>query len=589
MADAPQTVVDALARAATHPRPGVGLRFIESDVDAATLSPWSTVAARAARVTGALLARGVRPGERVATVLPTAPTFFDALFGVLGAGAVPVPLYPPVRLGRLDTYVDRTAAMLRAADAVAVLTDRRIVRLLGRVDAAYPTRLGLLDTDALRDAGPAAAAVPADPDALALVQFSSGTTGDPKPVALTHRAILANARAVLDVVESVTPLDGDPGAHGVCWLPLYHDMGLIGCVLPALIAPGPLTLIPPERFLVRPALWLQAISRWRGTISPAPDFAYALCTDRVRDDELDGVDLSSWKMALDGAEPVGAATLDAFADRFARWGFDRGACMPVYGLSEMALAVTFTPAGRGARVLRLDRAALAEGRAEPAAADAVDPAIRTTCGPSLAGFDVRIVDDHGAACPADRIGDVEVTGPSAMQGYLGRTESPFTRDGWLRTGDRGFLTGDGELVITGRAKDLIVVRGRNHDPSDLERAASAVDGVRDGCVVAVGEVDDDGERVIVLAEARDPRDGLAADVIAAVRRDAGLTPDLVVVLDPGTLPRTSSGKLRRAEALRQFRAGTLLPPDAVTPIHLAGALAASAIGRLRAAWSRGRP
>ncbi len=591
MADVPPTFCHALDRAAAQPRPDQGVRFVGKDVDDAPFFRWDALRDRASRVTDHLRTEGVAPGERVAIVLPTAPTFFDAFFGVLGAGAVPVPLYPPVRLGRIDEYVARTAAMLAAADAVAVLTDARVRRLLGRVDAAHPTRIGLVDVDQAREAGSVCAFVPSTPDDLGLVQFSSGTTGTPRPVALSHRAVIANARVVLDVVVSVTPLDGDPPAHGVSWLPLYHDMGLIGAVLPALIGPASLTLIPPERFLARPALWLEALSRFRGTISPAPDFAYALCVDRVPEEALAGLDLSSWKMALDGAEPVSAAVLDAFSDRFGPCGFDPGARMPVYGLSEMALAVAFTPPGRGPRVLRYDADALRDGIARPAPAEA-DPtytAVRVSCGPPLPGFRIRIVGDDGAERPPDHVGAVEVDGPSKLTAVLGDpSRQPFTEDGWVKTGDQGLLTADGELVIVGRAKDVLVVRGRNHAPQDLEAAASAVPGVRTGCVAAVADLSDERERVLVLAESRVPGDDLARQVADAVRAATGVAPDLVVLLDPGTLPRTSSGKIRRHEALVRWQAGTLTPPDAVTPLHLAGALAASALGHLRAAWSRGR-
>jgi acyl-CoA synthetase (AMP-forming)/AMP-acid ligase II len=571
----PDTLTGWLAWAAEQGRPGTGLRFVDRVADA-PLVDWATITDRALRAAGALRAHGVRPGDRVAIVLPTAPSFFDAWLGAQLAGAVPVPLYPPVRLGRLDEYLERTAAMLRAVDAALLVSDARVQRVLGRVlDRARP-RLGLLDAAALPSGEPYE--VPATADDLALVQFSSGTTVDPKPVALTHAQLLANARRILDVVLDVAPKGGDPEPAGCSWLPLYHDMGLIGGVLPAILCPGPLTLIPPEQFLARPAIWLECISRYRATVSPAPDFAYALCVERITDAEREGLDLSSWRMALDGAEPISAANLRAFAARFGPVGFDPSALMPVYGLSEAALAVTFTPARRGVRTVVLDRDALREGRAAPAQAGAE----LVTLGPPLPDFGVRIVGADGAALGEGLVGRVHVRGPSLMRGYLDRDVQPFV-DGWLDTGDLGFLV-DGELVVTGRAKDVIVHRGRNHAPQELERAVDAVEGVRTGCTVAVGDVSGDGERVLVFVEVREAVEGQAEACARAVRAATGIEPDLVLLCEAGTLPRTSSGKLRRGEALRRFREGTLSPPRKVTPWMLAGAMADSLVGHLKARW-----
>ncbi len=566
-----ETLGQALAHAAAE-GPTLGLRFVDS-AERETFLTWPEVQRRARVAAGALRARGVQSGDRVVLIFPTGPGFFDAFFGCALLGAVPVPLYPPVRLGRMDAYVERTAAMITQVEAVAVITDARVGRALGQVALRCPVRAGWLRDEALTDGEPTEVEV--DPDSLGLVQFSSGSTQDPKPVALTHRALLAQGRVLTEVVKAASAAPGSPAPAGVSWLPLYHDMGLIGCLLPALCVPGPLTLIPPEAFLAKPALWLRAISRHRGTVSPAPDFAYALCTERIRDADLVGVDLSSWRLALDGAEPIATRTLAAFAERFAPYGLDPHALTPVYGLSEMALAVTFTPTGRGPRPVIVEPQALAEGRVEH------DPAgvARMSVGRALPGFDVQI-GPPGSPAPAQTVGRVYVRGPSMMAGYLGREDAPVI-DGWLDTGDLGFLD-EGELVIAGRAKDVIVHRGRNHAPQDLERAADAVEGVRTGCVVAVGDLTEEGERVLVFAEVRAPRAGLAEEVATAVRSAAGIDPHLVVLLTPGTLPRTSSGKLQRAATLAQWRAHTLLPPAALTPLHLAGLLAKSWVGHVAA-------
>ena len=535
------TLQEALLAAA---RSGLGLTFVGSGERERSLG-FAELCVRAQRTAGALRALGVRPKDRVAIVLPTGEDFMDAFFGALFAGAVPVPLYPPVRLGRLDEFHQRTARMLHVCGARIVLSDARISRLLGVAVSRARPPLGLH-----RVAHGAAFVHAACASELALIQFSSGTTVDPKPVALTHTNVLSNVAAI----ESLIP--PDDAQAGVSWLPLYHDMGLIGCLLLAVDRPGPLTLLPPEAFLARPASWLRAISRKRATISVAPNFAYGLCLRRVRDEEMEGVDLSSWRFALNGAEPVAPQVLRRFAEKFQRWGFDRRAMMPVYGLSEASLAVTFTPPARGPRSLQ-------EGRRELA-----------SVGAPLPGVEVDV-----------RGGRIHVRGPSVMQGYFGNeaATAQTLRDGWLDTGDLGVIDG-GELFISGRAKEVIILRGKNHAPQEFEDALDGVPGVRPGCAVAVGFDTPEGEELALLVETDGPAD--AEQIRARVNERTGVRPHAVHLLAPGTLPRTSSGKLRRGEALRQLRSGELRPPERVTPVHLAKQMAKS----LTAKWiARIRP
>lgn len=523
---------------------------------------------RASRAAGALKAAGVKRGDRVALILPTCPEFIDALFGCQILGAVPVPLYPPVRLGRLDEYHLKTAAMLQAVDATLLVTQRRISRLMGQVFARYRPPLGTLEAATLLQGEPCAMAE-LSPDDLAMVQFSSGTTVAPKPVGLTHRQIVANVLAIGDFLPQNTHIK----QVGCCWLPLYHDMGLIGCVFTSVVLRGTLALIPPEVFLSRPALWLRAISRHKVTVSPAPNFAYALCTQRISDAEMEGCDLSSWRIAMNGAEPVAPGVLRDFQKRFAKWGLRPEALTPVYGLAEASLAVTFSDPTVPYATTRLDRTALCDGRAQR------DPegVEHASVGRPLRGFSVEIRSDDGSSLPDGHIGNLWIKGPSVMDGYLGRSEQPIVQ-GWLNTGDLGFVL-DGELYISGRAKDVIILRGQNHAPHDIEQAVDRVEGVRVGCAVAVGEVTPEGERLLLFVEYRkDPRPDLAEDCRKAVLANTGLNPDLVLVLPPGTLPRTSSGKLRRAEALRRHQQGQLTPPDKVTPWLIAGAMAKSVVG-----------
>ncbi len=631
------TLGGALVRAADADN-GRGLRFLDRDERETRLS-WTRLWQDARRVAGGLAERGIRPGDTVALVFPTGPAFFHAFFGAVLAGAVPVPLYPPVRLGRLAEYHARTAALIAAAHARIVLTDARMWRILGETVARARPELGCIDVADL--SGPGRSIV-RSPDDLALVQFSSGTTVEPKPVALQHGAVLANASAILGAV-----LRDDADHTGVSWLPLYHDMGLVGAVFVALLRAADLTLLPPELFITRPALWLRAISRTGALVSPAPNFAYALCVDRIADEELQGVDLSRWRYALNGAEPVSPATLRRFVNRFSAWGLRPEALTPVYGLAEASLAVTFSALDAPFRTTRFDRAALAEGRAVP------DPGgvELVSLGTPLPGMAVD--------APVDAVGPVRVRGPSLMAGYLHqpeRTAAAF-RDGWLDTGDLGFLHG-GELYVTGRAKDLLILRGRNHAPHEIEQAVDAVEGVRTGCAAAVAWLPEEAEeeQLVVFVEVRadafepllsaagahhgaDPGGGgvrpgsaggapsggdrrgswgavlaaapwvragrerprnapgqraegppdppvrvpvdLAPRCASAILAATGLDPALVVLLAPGTLPRTSSGKIRRAEALRRWLAGELVPPDEVTPWRIAGALAKGTVAHWR--------
>lgn len=556
------TLLDALDRAAGDTFVG-GLRFVDRR-EAETLLNWAELRTRAARVAGGLRARGVESGDRVVLVFPTSPAFFDAFFGVLAAGAVPVPVYPPVRLGRLEEYHTRTAGLCAAVGARLILTDARVWRLLGEATRRAAPELGCLDLAGVEGA-PYRCPVPAD--ALALIQFSSGTTVDPKPVALTHRNLLANTAALMHVI-----LRFEDPRDGVSWLPLYHDMGLIGGVLPALVRPGRLTLLPPEEFLARPALWLRALSRTRAVVSPAPNFAYALCTERIRDEELDGVDLSAWRLALNGAEPVAPETLRRFVDRFSRWGLRPEALTPVYGLAEATLAVTFSEPDRPFCTRRFDRVALAAGEVRRAE-DGVE---LVSVGRPLLGMEVDV--------PGEGVGPVRVRGPSVMTAYFGRPDATAAavQDGWLDTGDLGFFD-DGELFLVGRAKDVLILRGRNHAPQEVELLVDAVPGVRTGCTAAVSHRPDgaDSEVLLVFVEARELRPGLAEDVHAAILRGAGLDAEEILVLAPGTLPRTSSGKLRRQEALRRHLAGELSPPDPVTPLRLVAALATGTLAHWR--------
>jgi acyl-CoA synthetase (AMP-forming)/AMP-acid ligase II len=372
---------------------------------------------------------------------------------------------------------------------------------------------------------------------------------------------------------------------GVCWLPLYHDMGLIGCLLSAVYyGRSRLVLMRPEQFLLKPALWLRAISRHRAGVSPAPNFAYAMCLKRIKDEEMAGADLSCWRYALNGAEPVSLDVMRRFGERFSRWGLDPNALMPVYGLAEAALAVAFSPDDEPARGIRLDPTISATtGDVVPGGREVA------SVGRPVPGFEIEIRDAQGEVLPERRVGRIFVRGPSVMTGYHDDPEATARtlRDGWLDTGDLGFVV-DGELYISGRAKDLVIVRGANHTSEEFEECLEGIAGARPGYAVAVGYMPPgaEGEELVILAErasrtdrANDP--ALIEQIRAAVIERTAVRPHAVHVLEPGTLPRTSSGKLRRAEALRRFVSGELVPPTRVDTLTIATEVVKSAVAFAR--------
>ena len=558
----------------------------------ATAHTYRQVGQRAADFARGLMELGLAPGERVAIILPTGVEFLDALFGTLLAGGVPTPLYPPVRLGRIDDYHRSTATMIRTSGARFVVSDRRVSRILGRTVQGLPEKIsGLRQVDELRRLG-SRSGVPwptVTAGDLALVQFSSGTTAAPKAVALGHEQILWNCEQVSMAILGAHPeIEGEHRC--VSWLPLYHDMGLIGCVLNSALAPRDLVLLPPEAFVARPQLWLETISRYGGTVSAAPNFAYAYAADRIPDDALSGIDLSRWVLALNGAEPVTPEAMGRFVERFEPAGFRASALCPVYGLAEATLAVTFSSLLTEPRPVVFERRALErDGLARRAESpEGGLPLIHA--GRPLAGTEVTIRHDDGTPTGSGRVGEIFVRGPSVMDGYLGDREATdrALTDGWLRTGDRGFRF-EGDLFIFGRSKDVIIIGGRNRAPQGIEETVSAVEGVRPGCVVAGGKhFDGHGEGLAVFVErdtrAPRPDEELHRSIDMAILDRHGLRASQITLLAPGTLPRTSSGKLRRRHTLELEARGALKAPGQVTAFFLLKEMA-----RSRWAMRKGTP
>jgi 1-acyl-sn-glycerol-3-phosphate acyltransferase len=547
-----QTLMDVLAwHASTHP----GKRHIHlyGEGDAVEDITYGELQQGAERIASGLVAYGLGPGQTVATMLPTGKDYLSSFFGILIAGGVPVPLYPPTRLTQVEDHLQRHTGILASSRAQLLITVREGKALSFLLRARVASLRDVVTTADLREREGALQRVARAPSDLALLQYTSGSTGSPKGVALTHANLLANIRAFGPALQ----LRGDDVF--VSWLPLYHDMGLIGAWLGSLYHAVPLALMSPLAFLARPARWLWAIHRHRGTLSAAPNFAYELCARKLREEELQGLDLSCWRVAMNGSESVSADTLEAFAHRFAAYGLRRDALTPVYGLAESSVALTLPPLERGPLIDAIDREALMrEGKAVPAEPSDAHALRVVSCGRPLPGHEVRVVDATEREV-ADRCeGRLEFRGPSTTSGYFrdpAQTRKLFHGD-WLDSGDLAYVA-DGEIYLTGRTKDVIIRGGRNIHPYDLEVAVGNITGMRKGCVAVFGSTDPltRTERLVVLAETRETdaarREGLIRKIQSVAVDLLGLAPDDVVLAPPRTVLKTSSGKIRRA-ASREY-------------------------------------
>ena len=514
----------------------------------------------AKRIAQGLQQHGIGSESTVALMLPTSFEFFWAFFGVLLAGAVPVPIYPPARPSQLEEHVRRHARILANAQVEALVTVPEAAAVSRLLQLRVPTLHHIFSASELVDKSTAPLATPSfSPESLALLQYTSGSTGSPKGVMLTHRHLLADIQAMGRHVHA--------SAEDVLvsWLPLYHDMGLIGSWLASLYFGCRFVVMPPMAFLARPASWLRAIHDYRGTISGSPNFGYELAARRAADADLAGLDLSCWRVAVNGAEPVMPETLERFQVRFGPLGFRREAMTPVYGLAEAAVGVTFPPPGRGPVIDSISRErVMRSGRAEPALSTEQRPLRFVSCGAPLGGFQVRIVDEAGRELPERLEGNVQFTGPSATEGYYRNAEATARlRSGlWRDSGDRGYMAA-GELFLTGRSKDLIIRRGRHIYPEEIERLIGELPHVRKGSVVALGSVDPHTatERLIIVAETyslNTPQRGeLMKGINQSVIQCVGEPPEEIVLAAPHTVLKTSSGKLRRADTRDAYEHGSL--------------------------------
>jgi fatty-acyl-CoA synthase len=552
----PLTLVDRIEAAQSAPNGGF-IRFVTGDES--DVVPWARMLEDSVAMAARLQARGIGPGSHVALLGPTSRPLVTAIEATWLCGATLIVLPLPMRLASIEAFVAQTWARVANADVDLLVVDPDLVALVEPPPAAPPV-VSLADLGAggpgrrgvfpgRRHAGSGTARVgrwdrPAiTPDSLAILQFTSGSTADPKGVMLPHRQICHN----LDAMVTATQIDPASDVL-VSWLPLYHDMGLIGLLTEAMTGALNLVLARPQDFLAAPARWLTWMSEFGGTLSAGPNFSYALVTRVLRRLAPGALDLSAWRLALNGAEPVDPATVQEFVDAAVPQGFDPRAALAVFGMAEATLGVTFPEPLSGIGVDVVDRRALEHERlAVPSSGERVRRLARL--GRPVAGLEIRIVDPvSGRVMRQREAGELEVRGNSVTPGYYNKPDATAAafHDGWLRTGDLGYLV-DGELVVCGRLKDMIIVGGRNVFPEDVERAVAEVAGVRAGNVIAFGVERQPGrEGIVVVAETRETDvPTIRAAVADRVRDAVGLPPEVVLVT-PGTLPKTSSGKLQRS-------------------------------------------
>ena len=543
------TLTEALDRAAQGPT-GLTLYGLRGELVEAI--PYATLRERARAMAARLLALGLKPLDRVGLVAETDADFITAFFACQYARITPAPLPLPAPLGGKDAYVEQIGRMLASARAAAVFGNEPLMPWLKEAAETAGTKIAMTIADL-----PEAAAIdlPAlDADDPSYVQFSSGSTRNPTGVLCTHRALMANALASTRDGLHVTAAD-----RAVSWLPLYHDMGLVGFLLMPLSAQMSVDLMPTGAFVRRPLLWLDLMSKNGGTISYSPSFGYELCAKRG-DGTREGLDLSAWRVAGCGGDMVRPGPLSAFAERYASAGFKPTAFVPSYGMAEATLGLTMAPLGKGLLFDTVDVERMEKDGVVTAGAGVRSRAF-VRCGAIFPGHELEIRDENGRVLPERRVGRILVRGPSLMREYFGdpqATAAVLSDDGWLDTGDLGYLT-DGQVVPTGRAKDLILLNGRNVWPQDLEwTAESEIERLRSGDVAAFSIDADAGEDLVVLVQtrSRDPeaRQALVDDVAALLRARHGVDARVELV-GHNALPQTSSGKLSRSKARALFVAG----------------------------------
>ena len=548
------TLGEALDYAAGGTR---GLNFHDPRGNLVRAYPFTELRADALGVANRLVARGIEPGARIAMLAETGPDFAAAFFGAIYAGIWPVPLPLPTSFGGKDAYIDQLAVQLASSDPILLLYPRELETM---AEAAAGARgVEALSYEMLAEADAPALAMPkADPDAIAYLQYSSGSTRFPHGVAITHRALMSNLAA-----HSIG-MHVQPGDRCVSWLPWYHDMGLVGCLLSPVANQVSTDYLKTEDFARRPLAWLDLISRNPGTtLSYSPTFGYDICARRMSSQTKasDRFDLSRWRVAGNGADMIRPDVMQAFVDAFAEAGFDAKAFLPSYGLAEATLAVSIMPPGEGIVVELVEETELSGGGSATVGRPQRYRAV-VNCGVPAREMEIQIRDEDGNALPDRAIGKVWCRGPSVMVGYFRDQEATDAClvDGWLDTGDMGYMSG-GYIYIVGRAKDMIIINGRNHWPQDIEWAVEQLPGFKAGDIAAFAITTPGGEEtpaVLVQCRTTDPdeRTRLREEIRERVRAITGMN-CVVELVPPKTLPRTSSGKLSRSKARNLYLSGEI--------------------------------
>ncbi len=533
--------------------------YIYGDAEEPEPLSYGALDRKAAEIATGLRERGIGADQTVALMLPTGRDYFVSFIGVLLAGAVPVPIYPPARPAQLEEHLRRHGRILTNARARVLITVPEAQRLSQLLRAEAPDLEDIITAEDL--AQPAAGRPGMDRHAedLALLQYTSGSTGDPKGITLAHKHLLANIRAIGQRIEATSE------DFFVSWLPLYHDMGLIGAWLGSLYFGCPLAIMSPLTFLAHPLQWLWIIHRHRATLSASPNFGFELCLRAARDAPLEEMDLSSWRIAFNGAESVSPVTLKRFYATFRTNGLHWETQMPVYGLAEAAVGLTISRPGRGPWVDTVDREIFTRsGEAKPVSENDPNPLRFVSCGPPLEGYEIRVVDASDREVPERREGTIQFRGPSTTFGYYGnpRLNANLFHGAWLDSGDLGYLV-RGELFVTGRVKDMIVRAGRNVYPHEVELAVGEIAGVRKGCIAvfASPEQETGTERLIVIAETHEQdserRQAMERRIAERVTQISGIPPDDIRLPPPHSILKTSSGKIRRGATRELYESNRL--------------------------------
>lgn len=535
------------------------ITFVAGD-DHETLT-WTELHQESLAVAARLQALGVQPGDHVALLGPTTRRLITAIQATWLTGAALVTMPLPMRMGALDQFIDQTRSRIRRSDSTVVVIDSQLRAFVEPTDGDPP----FIGLDDLFDAdGPSAddyRRPPDDPSALAVLQFTSGSTSEPKGVMLPHANICHN----LDGAWKAAELRHDDVI--VSWLPLYHDMGLVGLLTIPMTLDANLVQGAPQDFLAKPLRWMRWVSEYGGTGTAGPNFSYALAARALRrtDEQLD---LSHLRVMLNGAEPIDAATFRTFFEAGERFGLDPAGAFPAFGMAEVCIAGCFPTPGKGLRTDWVDAAALeVEQVATPADPGSEGATELALLGSPVPGLQISIVDPRtGDPCGERQVGELRISGNSLTTGYYNRPDetAELIRDGWLYSGDLAYTVG-GELVVCGRIKDMIIVGGRNVYPQDVEKVVGEVDGVRTGNVIAFGIDGRHGaQSIVVVAETKSTdHDDLKRAIARVVTESVGIPPKEVVLVEPGSVPKTSSGKLQRSACKLQFQAGELAVLEAV--------------------------